>query len=203
MNIPFPNSRTLQAKPVQEKKISEMERIKILLDYLGIVNEYIPKNEENKFEQIYISFLNEDQQPSGILLNLSFISDFDGTAELTEEVKTHRLQFFALVGESKGDQDNIIELMNLIVRFNNFLPIGLFGMNEENTVYFRYTLPSKERTTNNILLVEIIEMIEFYLFVLGNNIAEFLAKRKTHSQALEDGLNSLTLETENSVNQQP
>jgi hypothetical protein len=180
-------------KPADPKnEISEIRRLNALLDYLGLLNDYIPPDEGTPFEQLYLTFLNRDHTPSKFLVIIAFLNQINQTGEIDNDNVIHQLQFFVPVGiEVEVEEDKIIHVMGLITRFNNLLPIGLFGLTPDNKVYFRHILLSKERRINNHVFVEVVEMIEFYLKVFGSNIMEFIEGRKGFEQALDDGINGL------------
>jgi len=178
------------------KNKSVFEQLQLTLDYLGIDNDILAVNQKNPIEQLIVSFPIDDNENSegNIGIEMMFIDELDKLAvgEQVEEVEIiSMLQFFVNLGIKPTDE-NIAEMTALILRFNSFLPIGSFGLSEQNDIFFRYTLALKDRNVDSSLFIELLDMINFYIRILGHKIVDFANKKLTFQNALQNGIKELS-----------
>lgn len=183
----YTNPKLQQRKTnVIEEEIIMLEpiaQIQAILDYVGYNTYLIPKGDENKIDNLYVSFktdenienddlninnINDDDEWSEDdldsqelpLINLMFLNDISKESNDDLENDTYTLQFFISIN---NDNENV-ELDKLYEQFNNinqFLPIGHFGWKKEDGLYYKYCLMLKDKNIDSILLIETIELITF------------------------------------------
>jgi hypothetical protein len=179
----------------QVKTLTAFERLKLLLDYVGLPAQVLPVSSKNQVEQLEVSFTGYDNKPdkaTNIVAQLMYINDFNraGGAGVTEKDEFNLLQFY--VGLNlQVSPEKLPEIITLILRFNPQLLIGAFEINSDNVVYYRYNYVSKERDINGAVIVEILEMIEFIIKVFGYHFGALAEGKQTLEKSLEQARKDL------------
>jgi hypothetical protein len=164
-------------------KISELQRIKFVIDYLGLENYYVPKSEVTKDNTILIAFP-EIVPDERISLQLFLINQKNPGEENSDDIT---MLHFYYDPKIKAKDENVVEIIDLIAKFNNVLPFGSFGYSDDNEVFFRYIYPYSEEMISAPLLSELLEMLNYYLHKLGLNLKAFAKGEKSYELALQGG----------------
>ncbi len=172
------------------------EKMQLLMDYIDLDSEIIPISTDNEIEQLFIRMM-EGEPEQGIpeiVLKLMFLNDInkviDKGTQGQDLNRTDLLQFY-IDFPIKVTEKNIIEMSSLIIRFNSLIPVGGFGINDKNEVYFRYVLVVESRDFNAVIVTETLSLISFFIEILGSQLIELAEGRKSFQKSFEDGIKSL------------
>lgn len=122
-----------------------------------------PAGDESPFERLYISLDVEDPQPDREYgLEIFFINDVTeafGDQEVEEDAI--RAQFM-LILPFRIRVDAYLEVMRYCNLVNRMLPIGAFGLSEQDeAVYLRYCLATESRAIPHDVLIEVVSAMEY------------------------------------------
>lgn len=142
--------------------------------------------DENDFETVFHT--KTESQPFSILEVL--LTSFDETKDHVFSLNVHYVnevaEAFGAIDESEDIQllefliqfpevirpEFFAEVARLILSLNRLLPVGSFGLSESNQAfYFQYTLGLENTEISEVVLLEVIHMIHFFVDDFAPNIA--------------------------------
>jgi hypothetical protein len=188
----FPPGKTgNNSSPEAKLAQTPFEKLQTLLHFLGFETLLIPESAENPAEQLMISSGKEEDE-KGFMLQMMFISDLLKAAN-AEEFKEDKdsavfLQFFSLY-PVEVMQEKYWDLFRLMAIFSELLPMGNFGQNNDG-IYFRYCFAVKGRELDNKLIVEMLNIMRFFLDKYGMKLVDFASNDKS----VEDTIHETELE---------
>ncbi len=179
---------------IKEQNI--FQRLQMLMDYLDMSSEYLSVSQKNDIERIHITLSDaENKEIFPIVVKVMFLNDLnkalnkkmaDGSPN-TRDLLEFYIDYPVII-----DEENVLSINVLLMKFNSLLPIGAFCVNEKNNVYFRYVLVTEQRDVTPTVFVEIVDMITFYLDIFGEEIISFYEKKQSLEQSIENGLKNMT-----------
>jgi hypothetical protein len=167
-----------------ETVITELQRIKFVIDYLGLESYFVPKSEITKDDTVLVIFPEIVPDGPRISLQLTLINPPRPGEDNSGQITMLQLYYDPKIAVK---EENLVDIIDLIAKFNNVLPLGSFGFSDENIVFFRYIYPYDEDQIVPVLLSELLEMLNYYLHKLGLNIMAFAKSEKDFAAALKDG----------------
>ncbi|MEM1219400.1 MAG: YbjN domain-containing protein [Bacteroidota bacterium] len=132
----------------------ELEKV---LGAKNVPYEFYPRSEEQPFPLLVAQFSLSEQ----LVFNISFIFIPTG---LGAEGKTELLQVYTEIGSQKVTNPQIKRFLNSI---NSNTPLGSFGVNEEDGIYFRYMLMVPKKATPE-LYGTFEDFIQLFLFTVSH-----------------------------------
>lgn len=207
----YSNPKLVQKKitPViveEETDVLEpMAQIQSICDYVGYSTYLVPKDEESKIDQLYISFKteqdNDDDEDLEIednadeewqedgdtselpMIHLMFLNDIADTADSEDksENDSYTLQFFISL-ENKAETTKLTKLYEHLNNINQFLPIGHFGWKHDEGLYYKYCLMLGDKNIDSILLIETIELITFIFQKFSPDLLKILNGEEVEGQ---------------------
>jgi hypothetical protein len=175
---------------------SALGKIQAILDYIGYRTYLLPHDSESKIDQLFVSLetehdLDEElekieneeieinnneeddiQEEETPLVHIFFLNDLARENAGEEKIAddTFILQFFTALPVSEIKDNYKPGLVELITTFNRFMSIGHFGFSEQEGIYFRYCLMLRQKEIDSVLLVEIMQTINFIIKKFGPEI---------------------------------
>lgn len=179
----------------QSKEQNVFEKLQLLMDYIEIDSDYISLSSKNEIERMHIKLSKDEKNSFPIVAKVMFLNDIEKSlnrkmADGSDDSRD-MLDFYVDLPVIVNEK-TVLAFNILIVKFNSLIPVGAFGVNEKNNVYFRYTLVTEKRDVAPTVFVEIIDMISFYIGVLGQEIINFSENKQTLEQSLENGFKNMT-----------
>lgn len=191
--------QTGQVTTAEEEEIeitSSLAKMQAILDYIGHSTYFLPVDQENRFEQLFVSLeRTEEVDEEEDVIEFETGDEDDESAEIADESDlpmihiirlndtlnqpgetnktenrddTYTYQFFVSI--PVNEIKNKPELFELIMAINQFVTIGSFGWSEHEGVYYRYCLISREPEIDSVLIVEIVQMISFFVSKFSEEI---------------------------------
>ncbi|HEY9840101.1 MAG: YbjN domain-containing protein [Candidatus Sericytochromatia bacterium] len=175
-----------------DDSLTPFSRLAGVLQQLGLPAMLIPASDESPVEQLLVSIdeATPPDQDSRYVLQMFFPSDVAEAARLAasqppNEDETAILQFMMSLG-MQVPPDRQLEVYRLMSLFNRMLPVGAFDLTEEDVVYLRYALLADTKTDITIpQVVEVLELLGFFVPHMAPAIAAVLSGEQTREQAIE------------------
>ena len=175
-----------------DDSLTPFSRLAGVLQQLGLPARLIPASDESPVEQLLVSIdeATPPDQDSRYVLQMFFPSDVAEAARLAagqppNEDETAILQFMMSLG-MQVPPDRQLEVYRLMSLFNRMLPVGAFDLTEEDVVYLRYALLADTKTDITIpQVVEVLELLGFFVPHMAPAIAAVLSGEQTREQAIE------------------
>lgn len=122
----------------------------------------MPVSEDNLFERLFVS-LGQDDKSRDFTLQIHFINDVTNALGVDDDPEdAFILQFFLLLPYTIA-KNQINEVSRVILTLNRILPVGSFGLSEDDGLaYFQYNLTCAERTVDEKVLKEVVSIIGFF-----------------------------------------
>ena len=175
-----------------DDSLTPFSRLAGVLQQLGLPAMLIPASDESPVEQLLVSIdeATPPDQDSRYVLQMFFPSDVAEAARLAagqppNEDETAILQFMMSLG-MQVPPDRQLEVYRLMSLFNRMLPVGALDLTEEDVVYLRYALLADTKTDITIpQVVEVLELLGFFVPHMAPAIAAVLSGEQTREQAIE------------------
>jgi hypothetical protein len=181
------------AEPVKES----LSGMKLILGYVGYQTALLPVSDENPVEQlfVYIPFSNEDVNEDEIpFIQIMFPGDL--IEKFIEKDKnpdtSHLIQFYVPVPAITVSDEKISDLKEILSVFSKISPFGYFSFNKEDGIFYRYSFLTQERELDDVLTVEIVQFINFFLVQFIPKIKNFCNGSSTFEQIIEETEIALT-----------
>ncbi|WP_038160587.1 YbjN domain-containing protein [Verrucomicrobium sp. BvORR106] len=122
-----------------------------------------PVQEDGLYERLYLTLDVDEERPElEYGLEIYFINDvmeaFGSDTDAEEAVVTQ----FMLVLPFSFLAETLLEAMRLCNYVNRLLPMGAFGVSEEDgAVFLRYCLASESRAVPESVVIEVVQALEF------------------------------------------
>lgn len=152
--------------------LSPLKTIQTLLDQNDFETFFHEKSENQPFESLEVILESlEEGNDNEYKLSLHYVNEIAqafGAVDEAEDIQL--LEFFTeFPGAIQSGAFN--EVARLILNLNRMLPVGNFGINEVNqSVYFQYNLGLDTVSITEVLLLEVLGMIHFFIHDLVPNI---------------------------------
>ena len=119
--------------------------------------------DESPFERLYISLNVEDPQPDREYgLEIFFINDVTEAFGDQEAEEDAIIAQFMLILPFRIQIDAYLEVMRYCNLVNRMLPIGAFGLSEQDeAIYLRYCLATESRAVPHDVLIEVVSAVEY------------------------------------------
>lgn len=159
------------------------------LKYAGFNTNHLRVNSENHLEQLFISLVEEDDEnDTSLFVQLFFANDIL-KSEIGAKDNFNMLQFYIPL-TMDITEEKMTGAYSLLLKFNDIVPIGVFGVNG-NKVYFKYCLVTKERNPDEEMILEIIQMISYFVKSFSSKLNDFINGTKTREQIITELVNRL------------
>jgi hypothetical protein len=176
---------------VQEQ--SPLYHLHEILSLLSYGVHFMPANPETELDQLFISLDSDPQtEPPRFVLQLFFMEDIlkRRHPELDPGKNTSSsLQMLLKLPLAFGslNENQELEGLRLLILLNKMLPVGNWGLEGENKdVYYRYALMGDSQNFNGRLIIEIIELIAFFIQDMAPLLEAFVRSEKTALEILAD-----------------
>jgi hypothetical protein len=122
-----------------------------------------PAGDESAFERLYISLNVEDPQPDREYgVEVFFINDVTEAFGDREAEEDAIIAQFMLILPFRIQIDSYLEVMRYCNLVNRMLPIGAFGLSEQDeAVFLRYCLATESRAIASEVLIEVVSAMEY------------------------------------------
>lgn len=143
----------------------------------------MPISEDNLFERLFVS-LGQDDKSRDFTLQIHFINDVTNALGVDDDPEdAFILQFFLLLPYNIP-HNKVNEASRVILTLNRILPVGAFGLSEDDGLaYFQYNLACEERTVSEKVIKEVVSIIGFFSSEFSARI-EQVAEGKITREAL-------------------
>lgn len=122
-----------------------------------------PAGDESLFERLYISLNVDDAQPDREYgVEVFFINDVTEAFGAVEEEEDAVIAQFMLLLPFRIQVEGYLEVMRFCNLVNRMLPLGAFGLSEQDeAVFLRYCLAAESRTIPHDVLLEVVSAMEY------------------------------------------
>jgi hypothetical protein len=146
--------------------MTPLRLIQEVVEDLEYETEYLAPEEQIPYERLHV-LLGIDRENRASKLQLHFINDValavSGAEDLEETHDAVLLQFMLLF-PGRVDAGYFGALAEYLLQLNRILPVGAFGISQpDGTVYYQYILALPEREVDENVLIEVIQMIDFFV----------------------------------------
>lgn len=146
-------------------------RLSDILPHLGYANELSPKGQDGAHFDTLLVILDETEasETYQYVAQLFFTEDILKTEEIPDiqdELENSACLQFLIdlpVDFSGLGTHRMLDAMRLVNYFSQLVPVGAFGVNQENKVYFNYALMAEDQNLSSILIAEILGMLGFFI----------------------------------------
>ena len=198
-----------QVKPVQNQEISKaslpslvevpndniirkgLEGLVPVLNYVGYKSFYRAADKEVPFEQLFVSSVyegNELEIEDSPLIQLLYTTDVAKAidSEINEENDSSNiLQFFVSLPTTNIEAEKKLRIHELLSVMSKLLPIGYLSYNEIDGVIYRYSVVTPTKELDDLVIIEIIEMISFFITNSYHKIKLFVGTNLSYDEIIE------------------
>jgi Putative bacterial sensory transduction regulator len=149
--------------------------LKEVIEDLEYSVELEPATEPAPFERLRVT-LGTDRAGRPLVAQILFLNDVvlaqAGAEDLEETKDAILLQFMVLLPE-RVEAEHMGSVIDYLTQINRIVTVGSFGLSRpDGTVYFQYALALPEREVDDNVLIEVIQMIDFFVKKFGNEIIQ-------------------------------
>ncbi len=168
--------------------VSIFEKIQTNLNQAGYDTYLMPKNDENAVEQLLISISEKTEEKSDVehVTQLMFVNDFLEASNIETGKSDYLIAQFFTTLPFKLKQEKILELYQLLSVFNRIVPVGYFGISDEEGAFHRYSVVTKGREIDPGIVTEIISMISFFVNRIAGKLSALAAGEKNLAEVLAE-----------------
>lgn len=200
---------TTQAKPAQNQEVSKaslpslvdlpndniikkgLDGLVPVLNYVGYKSFYRKADEEVPFEQLFVSSAYEGTEleiEDSPLIQLLYTTDV--AKAMAPDMKedndsSHILQFFVSFPTLNIENDKKLKIHELLSVMSKLLPIGYLSYNEVDGVFYRYSFVTPTKELDDLVILEIIEMISFFITNSYDKIKLFVGTNLSYDEIVE------------------
>lgn len=147
---------------MSEDTMSPLEALIAPLEEFEYFADHQPVGDESLFERLYISLHVDEESPREYGVEIFFINDVTEAFGDQEEEEDAIIAQFMLILPFRIRIEGYLEVMRFCNLVNRMLPIGAFGLSEQDeAVFFRYCLATESRAIPHDVLLEVISAIEY------------------------------------------
>ncbi len=173
-----------------------LEGARLVLEYIGYNTFYVQPENDTPFEQLFVPIgKDESYDDDRPIIQIFFISDMIHSEDSNlkqEEENALILEFFvSLPLEKELDNQKKNQIYELLAAFTNVVPIGNFGYSEKDGVFYRYNLMLPNKYIDDVVMVEIIQMIDFFIDSFYKKINLFAVSDVSIKKIIEESENEL------------
>jgi len=169
----------MSTNAIYARQWEQLERLKQILDEAGLVTNLMEKSETIPLHMLIAAF-QEDRKGRDRFLHFSFLP-------LDEEDVTaiHLLQIYSTLPFplKKGKRDAVADLL---LHVNTRLPIGHFGLNEQDELHYRYVYSvSASRLFGSEEILDILSLFVYLCDMFADPIEQVASGEADASQVLD------------------
>jgi hypothetical protein len=155
--------RTIIFPAMPEETKSPLEALIEPLEEFEYFADHQPAGDESLFERLYISLHVDEAQPDREYgVEVFFINDVTEVFGDQEEEEDAIIAQFMLILPFRIQIDGYLEVMRFCNLVNRMLPLGAFGLSEQDeAVYLRYCLAAESRAIPHDVLMEVVSAMEY------------------------------------------
>ncbi|RBP46188.1 hypothetical protein DES53_102574 [Roseimicrobium gellanilyticum] len=148
---------------MSEETKSPLEALIEPLEEFEYFADHQPAADESVFERLYISLNVDDPQPDREYgVEVFFINDVTEAFGAQEEEEDAIIAQFMLILPFRIQVDGYLEIMRFCNLVNRMLPLGAFGLSEQDeAVFLRYCLATESRAIPHDVLLEVVSAMEY------------------------------------------
>lgn len=122
-----------------------------------------PVEQDGLYEKLYLALdVDEDRPELEYGLEIFFINDVLEAFSAEDEAEDAVITQFMLVLPFRFPVESFVEVMRLCNLVNRLLPLGAFGLSEDDdAVYLRYCLATESRAVAPEVVIEVVQALEF------------------------------------------
>jgi len=146
-----------------EETKSPLQALVEPLEELEYFADYQPAGGDSVMEKLYLSLNVDEGHPEREYgLEIFFINDVTEAFGDEEEEEDAIVSQFMLILPFRIPVEAYLNVMRYCNLINRMLPVGAFGLAEEDAaVYLRYCLTTESRTISQTVLLEVVSALEF------------------------------------------
>jgi hypothetical protein len=140
--------------------------IKEVIEDLEYPVELEPATEPAPFERLRVT-IGADAAKRPLVAQMLFLNDVvlaQAGAEDQEETKDAILLQFMVLLPHRVEAAHFGSVIDYLTQINRVVTVGAFGLSRpDGTVYFQYALALPEREVDDNVLIEVIQMVDFFV----------------------------------------
>jgi hypothetical protein len=140
--------------------------VKEILEDLEYQVELEPATEPAPFERLRVT-IGVDEANRPLVAQMLFLNDValaQAGAEDQEETKDAILLQFMVLLPQRAETAHFGSVIDYLTQINRIVTVGAFGLSRpDGTVYFQYALALPEREVDDNVLIEVIQMVDFFV----------------------------------------
>lgn len=173
------------AKQAEEQ--TPLANLQLLLHFLGFDTFLLPVKQDNPVEQLMISS-GKDEDEKGFMLQLLFANDMLQATNLNAiKPKEDDIFYLQFVGSYPLEvkEEKLLEMFLLMSTFNKLMAVGTFDYTDQG-LFYRYTLTNRGKQLDNQMIVELVNMMQFFFEEFGRVLINFAQNDQKLPEAVEE-----------------
>jgi hypothetical protein len=181
-----------------------LERLYIWFDYLNFDAMLLPVKDENTVETLIISVgektaddggpdLRPDYLKDHTMVQIYYINDLVNALQKVQNPELvapdrenyYILQFYTGM-PIKFRLEKFWKVQQLLMAFNEILPIGSLGLDKNKQIYYRYTLITDVKEIELATAYDILQLIDFFMRRFRRKITHFVEGRARLQDILDE-----------------
>lgn len=198
LNKPGVSAKPNTVATADPEPLTPLERMEAVLTYVGYQTINIPVSADNIAERLLVTLdpldedieidLDEEEKQELLknspLIQIMFLDELvQNPKEDQDKFTPSTLQFYIALPFQIG-ADKLWESYRLLAIISQFVHIGNFGMDNNGVVFYRYSFFTQKKEIDSILLVEIIQTINFFIKKFTSKILDFASGAKTLDEVI-------------------
>lgn len=164
--------------------VNTLKKYGTVFGLVNIETLYKPVDDNHAVEQLLCS-LGQDYKNRDLVLQLMYTEDVIQAMGIEiDPEESSTLQFSSLL-PLQASEETLSHVHELLAMLNRLLPIGGFGVDAENKIYFRYNLLNPDRVFHQAVLLEVYSMTRHFLLRLIPAIEFVIEGKKDVEQSLK------------------
>ena len=162
-----------------------------VLNYAGYKSYYNPANDDVPFEQLFVTTAyegTEEELEESPMIQIIYITDLAKAMDPDipeDNTASHILQFFSQLPTLPLEAEKKAKIHELLSVMSKLLPIGYFGYNDADGVFYRYSFVTPTKDLDDAVIVEIVGMISFFITNAYENLKAFVDENLPYEEMIE------------------
>lgn len=163
-----------------------------VLNFTGYKSSYNPANDDLPFEQLFVSTAYEGTEleiENSPLIQIIYTTDLAKALEADmpeDDDSSHILQFFVALTTQQVEESKKSRIHELLSVMSRLLPIGYFGYSDTDGIFYRYSMLSPTKELDDLVVVEIVQMISFYIENAYEKLQMYVGTDKSVEEIVEE-----------------